>query len=445
VADEPFLGALREVLERWPGAHPERPLAVALSGGLDSTLLLTALCRLGYESRLRAIHVDHAIHPSSAEWERHCRALAGRLGVRYESRRVAVDVTSPAGLEAAAREARYGALREIVAAGELLMTAHHADDQLETVLLRLLRGTGARGLRGIAAFAPFGRGALGRPLLRFTRAQLAAVAVLWRLEWLEDPANRELRHDRNYLRTALLPPLRARWPAAAQTVGRLAELMTDAEDILESAAQQDSTAVADAQGRLSRAALAALPRSRQRNLVRYLLRRRSLPAPTAAQLDELLHAALAARADAQAVVRWPGAEARVYRGRIYLQAQLSPAERTRQLVAVRVEGWRGAEGDVRFTPTSGPGLPESWLDGGLTLRFRAGGERLRPAGRAHSAPLKAWFQEAGIVPWMRARIPLLFHGEHLAAVADIWLSAEAAAAPAERRWRVVWSAHPPVV
>ncbi|HEX5419512.1 MAG TPA: tRNA lysidine(34) synthetase TilS, partial [Gammaproteobacteria bacterium] len=207
--------------------------AVAFSGGLDSSVLLAAMTRLPTRYALRALHVDHGLHPDSADWARRCAEFAAGLEVPYRSARVSVDAGRGDGLEAAAREARYAALAELLEPGETLLTAHHADDQLETLLFRLLRGTGVRGLRGILPRSRLGVDFVARPLLGFTRAELRAQAERWGLQWLEDPSNRDLAYDRNYLRAAVLPVVLKRWPRASQTASRLAAAAADAESILE--------------------------------------------------------------------------------------------------------------------------------------------------------------------------------------------------------------------
>jgi tRNA(Ile)-lysidine synthase len=164
-----FAAKVRVVLDGWASLHEAPRVTVAFSGGLDSTVLLATLCRVEAPARIRAAHVDHGLNPRSGEWSEHCARVAADHGVEFVGVRVAVDRASGEGLEAAAREARYGALRDLLVPGEWLLTAHHADDQLETVLLRMLRGTGIRGLRGIIGFGPFGAGWLGRPLLGFVR------------------------------------------------------------------------------------------------------------------------------------------------------------------------------------------------------------------------------------------------------------------------------------
>src|SRR4051794_25880502 len=166
----PFLTALRAAIENWPAPDAAPRFLVAFSGGVDSTVLLAGLARLGLGTRLRAAHVDHSLNRDSAAWGEQCAAVAAGLGVAFESVRVNVEGIADHGLEAAARDARYRALGTVLTPGEVLLTAHHADDQLETLLLRVLRGSGVRGLRGIIEFGPFATGFLGRPLLRFTRA-----------------------------------------------------------------------------------------------------------------------------------------------------------------------------------------------------------------------------------------------------------------------------------
>jgi tRNA(Ile)-lysidine synthase len=444
-ADEPFVAQLRATLERWPAPAAGARVTVAFSGGVDSTVLLAALARVALRAPLRAVHVDHGLNPESAAWARHCAAVAADLGVPFASVKVSVARDSGLGLEGAAREARYAALEGLMGAGELLLTAHHGDDQLETLLLRLMRGTGVRGLRGVLEHVPFGAGRLARPLLGVTRAQIAARARHWGLKWLEDPANDDPHHDRSFLRRDVVPALVARWPAAARGAQRLAEQMTDAEAILDTVAERDAEPIADP-SRVPRAVLAPLPPARQRNLLRHLLRRVALAIPSAQKAEELRCALLDARPGAQTRILWSGGEGRVFREHLYFMRALPPASPADYRARLdKVTGWSGPEGKLRFGPAAtAAGLPESWLDAGLEVRFRAGGEAFRPLDRPHSHPLKRWFHDAAVVPWMRSRIPLLYRGDTLVAVADLWLShAVTAAASGEPRWTVSWTHHPP--
>jgi tRNA(Ile)-lysidine synthase len=438
--------ALRATLERWAAGRWPPRVTVAFSGGLDSTVLLAALCRLALPVPIRAAHVDHGLHAQSVEWTAHCARVAAAHGAEFSTVRVQVERAAGLGLEGAAREARYGALRELLAPGEWLLTAHHADDQLETVLLRLLRGTGVRGLRGIIPFGPFGAGALGRPLLDVTRAELRARALEWGLSWIEDPSNLEPRHDRNYLRLHVLPALLGRWPDAAHRATQLAQQMGEAEQLLDAVAAEDARPLA-APWHVPRSALVALEPARQRNLLRHLLRDISVGTPSARKLEELRTALLEAHAASHTIVRWPGGEGRVYRDALHLGVPLPPSSPPDYETQVGLaDRWVGPEGRVEWAAAHDEnGLPESWLAAGLTLRFRTGGERFKPRGRQHHHSLKDLFQESGVVPWMRERVPLLYRGAALVAIGDLWISADVDSAPAqEPRWRVCWTQHPPL-
>ena len=442
---EPLVARIRAAFERWPPGVDGARVVVAFSGGVDSTVLLAALARLQLRAPLRAAHVDHGLHPDSSRWSAHCEATARSLGVELATVRVAVERGARSGLEAAAREARYAALADVLSPGDVLLTAHHGDDQLETVLLRLLRGSGVRGLRAIRDWIPFGKGWLARPLLGVTRAEIVAQAQAWNLRWLEDPANSSLEHDRNFLRAAVVPRLVERWPAAARSAQRLAEQMADAEEILTGVARRDAASVADP-SRVPRSALEPLDPARQRNLLRHLVRQAGFEPPSAHKIEELRAALLGMRRDAQPRIRWAGVDARVFREQLYLMAALPTASGRGFTAPLDKRGrWIGPEGELTFEPLgAGPGLPESWLDDGLTLRFRGGGELFKPLAHAHNRSLKHWLQEAAIVPWMRARIPLLYRHDDLVAVGDLWVADGTRTAGDEPRWAVVWSNHPPL-
>ena len=445
-AQEPFLDELQD---RLAALMPDRAVAarwaVAFSGGADSTVLLTALTRLGLQSRLAALHIDHATHPASGDWTDDCRRVAAELGVEFRSKRVSVDAGAGRGFEAAAREVRYAALGELLAPDEVLLTAHHADDQLETLLLRMLRGSGVTGLGAIAPLRQLAGVNVGRPLLGFSRAQILEQAECWGLDWLEDPGNADPVHDRNFLRAEIVPRLTARWPAASRTAARLAGNMREADGLLEELAMVDLGQDASSAS-IDRERLRGFVPARQRNALRVAIRARGLPVPSASQLEELRRSLSVTRPDARTAVTWPGAEARVYRDRLYLLeplAQPRPHSATARLAPN--EPWEGVEGRLVLAPGDTPGLPDAWVQAGLEVRFRRGGERFKPLNRGQSRPLKSLFQEAGIVPWMRGRVPLIYRGDMIAAVGDLWTNDAARGESAcGRWWRVTWTDHPPI-
>jgi tRNA(Ile)-lysidine synthase len=440
-----FLARLRAALERLSLPDPVRRYAVAFSGGVDSMVLLAAMRRLAGEARVAAFHIDHGLHLESGRWAEQCARAAAQLGVAFQSVRVTIPDGSEHGPEAAAREARYEALRALMSPGDVLLTAHHGDDQLETVLLRMLRGSGVRGLTGIHELAAFGPGFLARPMLEFTRAEIAAQAVRWDLTWIEDPANATLRFDRSFLRARVMPALHERWPAAQRAASRLARQMAEAEQLLEDIAADDTRDVADFH-RLACAHVRGLTPARQANLLRFVIRTLDLPMPSSLHLEQLREAVLRDHAGGRAQIAWPGAAAHIYREHVYLvPIATHPSGRTVPGELAVGREWQGASGSLKLVEAEA-GFPDEWARSGIDVRFRSGGERFRPANHRHSKTLKHWFQEKGVVPWMRDRIPLLFRRETLVGVADLWISEEAQSAPSRGpKWRAEWSDHPPVV
>jgi len=436
---EALAGALGEA-----GAVPTGH-CVALSGGLDSTVLLAALAEAPALAPLRAIHVDHGLHPDAATWSGHSVALAARFGVACEVVRVDARAAPGESPEAEARAARYGALATRLQPGEVLLTAHHGDDQIETVLLQWLRGGGLRALAGMPPVAEFAGGWHARPLLPFTRAELAEWALSRGLEWLEDPSNLDLRFDRNYLRSEVLPSLRRRWPAAARTVGRVAAQVAEAVALDEASAAVDLAAVAEGRT-VSLSRLVTLGPAGQRRALRAWLRALALPVPAAATLEALCRDAQGAAADRVPETRWRGVVVRRYRDRLYADAapQLAP-----QLRAAGSVGWRpgetlelGALGRLTLRPATGRGLSRARLVGPLVVAARPAGGVFRPVGTTHRRRLRKWFQEQGVLPWLRHSLPVVCVAGEIVAVGDLAYGGEIAAGPGEDAWEVVWSGRP---
>jgi tRNA(Ile)-lysidine synthase len=442
--ESPVLDVLAARLRDAPFAlGPSSSCVVAFSGGLDSTLLLHALVHLGYGAGLTAVHVDHGIHPDSAAWSAHCERIAARLGVRYVVRRVEVRPRPGESVESAARHARYAALAAELVPGGWLFTAHHADDQLETLLYRLVRGTGVRGLRGIAEHERFAAGRIGRPLLALKRSEIRQLAQEWQLDWTDDPSNADLRFDRNYLRAAVVPVVLQRWPEAAVAAVRYARAAGDAESILDEVARSDAQAIT-ALDRLPLQVLAGMTAPRRRNLLRHALATLGIASPAARQLASIER--LCDPGSDVETVHWPGGEAHRFGGYAYLLPSLPPRPTRAEVRRLtEAEPLQLACGRIAVAPTAGPGLPAAWLRAGLVVRYRHGGERFRPIGAPRDVSLKEWMRSAGIVPWMRGRVPLLVRGEEIVAVADLCLSAAAQTGAEDcARVRIAWDDHPRV-
>lgn len=413
---------------------------VALSGGLDSTVLLHALAatRDRHAVPVAAVHVDHGLHPDSHRWADAAARFAAALGVPCEV--VEVLVGDGPGPEAAARKARYAALESRMADGDWLLSAHHADDQAETLLLHLVRGSGPDGLAGMPPFRRLGPGFLVRPLLTVAREELAAYAAAHSLAWIEDPGNADQRMDRNYLRQQVLPRLRERWPRAGRQLSRSAELSRDAAVLLREIDDRDIDALTAAPGRLPADALRRMPLKQRGRILRRAVDRAGLPKLPAASLAEIVNSLLEARDDSNPVVRWPGAECRRFRDSLYLIAPpADPAFEGRVLRPGATVELGAGLGSLSLEACDAGGIAPAIAAAGLELHRRQGGETLRPLGDAHSRKLKKLMQSRGVFPWFRDALPLLYAGDDLVAVADLWIAAEAAATPG---FAVRWHAAP---
>ncbi len=411
---------------------------IAFSGGLDSTVLLHALASLQAERGvpLLAIHVDHGLQDDSGAWSEHCGTIAEELGIDYLCRSVTVQLESGKGPEASARDARYTALHAELRFGDWLISAHHREDQAETLLLNLIRGSGPMGIAGIGAIRRFGPGWLARPLLETGRDDMLEYAEQEGLQWLEDPSNVDRRFDRNFLRHDIVPRLRSRWTDISARLQRSAGHAAEASQLLANLAEIDLLALGGQPDRLPIDGLLDLSAARQRNLLRYALRNLGLSTPTAMQLSRVINEVIPARRDAQPLVSWPGAAVRRYRNGLYLL----PEKLIESPAAIEVSSddvpLGTGLGVLQFVRGAARGLSERLWTRDIQVRFRHGGEEFQPLGQSHTRKLKKLLQEEGVVPWMRDRLPLVYAGDELVAVGDLWLASEAVGEPGVAvRWK----------
>jgi tRNA(Ile)-lysidine synthase len=415
------IDALTLELTTWLGTLTGERLCVAYSGGLDSSVLLHALAGMARRKRmqLRAVHVNHHLHDQADTQAQAAARQARRWRVRCRVLDAPVRARPDESLEAAARATRYGALAGELAPGERLVTAHHQEDQLETVLLALLRGSGVRGLAAMRAVSPWQGTLLLRPLLGVSRRALEHYARVHALAFLEDPTNADERFDRNYLRRRVLPLLRERWPSAAATVGRSAVLLGEARELLELQGRGDLAAARDGDA-LRVSVLRRLPEVRRRNALRQWIGERGLVPPDHRRLREVATRMLAAREDAAPSVRWRGGELRRHADRL-LAVCAVPAPGAAQSWDWRVQTWLTLSDGWRLglLPDPHGDVLLSTLPARLTVSYRRGGERLQStAGRL---PLKDLLQAQGLPPWRRATVPLLSDGGRIIAIADLWV------------------------
>ena len=416
------------------------PVLLAFSGGLDSTVLLHALSQdpAIRTTGLRAIHVHHGLQTPADDWAAHCTRFCESIGVPLTTIKVSVARDSGEGLEAAARKVRYAAFQNALREHEILITAHHRDDQAETFLLRALRGSGPDGLAAMRPWRKFAAGWHWRPLLATSRDDLLAYAQQHGLSWLDDPSNEDTRHDRNFLRQRILPLLRERWPQADASFSRSAVLNADAVELLD---QEDALALAmtcnvDPQALSASALLALTPPRRARVLRRWIeaLGLPPLPGEGVAQIETDL---LPARPDARARFVWRDVVIERWRDLLHVQRLREP------LPAEWNAEWGGSE------PLPLPGGDSLELEGADALPFpcrisaRRGGERILLPGRTQSHALKNVLQELGVPPWERAVLPLVHDpaGE-LVAIADFAYSVAFDAWLREQGARLRWRRSP---
>ena len=451
---------------------------IAFSGGLDSTVLL----HMHWQQKLpvHAIHINHQLQSQSDQWAEHCAEICIGWKIPYTITKVNAKKVVGASPEATARAARYAVFKELVIENTVICTAHHQDDQAETVLLQLLRGAGVAGLSAMPEKIPFGKGFLLRPLLNSTREQLQNYAKEHQLKWIDDPSNEDRDFDRNFLRHEIFPLLQKRWPSASRTIARSAAHCGETIDLIKEITQEDYVKCCSFPRQLqtchSRAGgdpsenryhyemdsrfggkdesgdnndnslflrisqLKTLSPSRKKNVIRYWIEQCGLSSPSTAHLEQIYAQLLHGRADANPLVQWPGGNVRRYRDNLYAELTYKKIDLENIILS-----WDLAEsltlpaelGILTATSVKGHGFSKEKLkQAPITIRFRQGGERCQPLGRAHSQVLKKLWQEYGIPTWERNQIPLLFCGTELAGVIGHWICTPFAATKGEDGWEI---------
>jgi len=439
---------LTTVLTLPPGSN----LLVGYSGGLDSTVLLHALVKLRDADRLpgslRAIHVDHQLQQDSGQWRDHCEVWCRKWQVPLITAQVDLEQGSGS-IEARARAARYAAFTKHLDSGSYLLLAHHRDDQMETLLLRLMRGAGMRGLAGIPQQRELAEATLLRPLLETDRAALRDYAEAEELQWIEDGSNENTDLDRNFLRHEILPRLQSRWSGYRESWSKTTALAKESGALLEDLASLDlarlrseDTDILNTQ--LPLAGVAQLSEARQRNLLRFWLEQAGLPDPGWQGLQQLVSELVPAGADSAAQMELGDVVLRVFQKYLYIVPRLPEIDGGAEF------SWQPGQqpelvlpgnGRLRATAATGAGISQQHCSE-LLVRYRQGGEDCSLPGRPRK-PLKKLLQEQAVEPWLRSRMPLLFQQDELVCVPVIGVSANASAAPDEAGWLINWE--PPEV
>ena len=422
----------------------ERVIWIGYSGGLDSSALLHAVANLPLHHKVKAIHVNHQISKNAESWQQHCKLFADRLNVELVVERVDV-VNQGKGIEEAARELRYTMYQRHLNEGDILLLGHHLNDQVETLLYRLMRGAGLRGMAGM----PVIRGLpvesrqksvlfidgsqdestqtakLLRPLLNVSRSELRQYAQRNNLSWIDDESNEDNRYDRNYLRNQVIPTIQSRWPDFIRKWRDSINWLAEANTLLDEYTREDLQRLECRTERLGESlalsSLKNLSSIRQKQVIRYWVRQNGYNAPENAHLSQLT-IFFDANHDQQPELVWGDCELRRFQGRLYLLPALPPFDAT--FVDIRHSMTSGEYSRIVLPDGAWLSLPSKWLGNlslALTVSFRQGGERCQPLSRPRSQTLKKLFQEYQLEPWLRERVPLISLKGQLVAVGDLFM------------------------
>jgi tRNA(Ile)-lysidine synthase len=390
-----------------------KKVLIAYSGGLDSHVLLHALAKLSVSAgfQIRALYIDHGLQDVAKRWSHHCLAVCHDLDIQCDV--VALNLTIPQGesLEAVARTARYYAFAQHLKQDEVLLTAHHQDDQAETVLIQLFRGAGINGLAAMPAISGFARGQHARPLLDQSRHDLLDYAQQHNLTFIEDPSNQEQRYDRNFLRHSIIPQLKKRWQSIDKVLMRVTQHQAEAKHLLAEYLQQDMPLLkGQCNGTLSVEKLKQLSSARCNAIIRYFLEQKGFLAPSEKKLQHIVSDVLYSQPSATPCVHWKGVEVRRYQDDLYAIAPLAK-HNAQQIIAWKID-------QPLHLPQLNKTLEIDQLkeiqhllrrdDQTVAVRFRQGGETLYQAHRKRTKRLKKIFQEMQIPTWERDRIPLIY-------------------------------------
>lgn len=432
-----LLATLRELVAKH---GTQKTYWVAYSGGMDSHVLLSLCHALRNELpiKLHAIHINHQLNPNASVWALHCQNICHEYDIPYREFTLTLTIDAGDSVEEIARNERYKKFADVLKTDDVLLTAHHQQDQAETFLLQLLRGAGLKGLAAMPSEKKFARGVHVRPLLNCSHTELQAYAEQEKLSWIVDDSNADTRFARNFLRHTIISQLEQQWPSAIKTIVRSANHCAEAQQLLDDFAKDNCANVAGShKNTLSVQKLLQLTQAQQRLILRAWIRQQNFPLPNTSKMSAVLQDVLLAAWDRSPCVTWGDVELRRYRDDLFLMSALTQFDVTAEYqwnfsapltitgVGVLQAEKKSAENKLRN------------LDS-VTVRFRQGGEMISLAKRGNHT-LKNLLNEWNVLPWLRERVPLLFYQDKLIAVVGFYIHPDFVTGEAEEGWKIVCS------
>ena len=387
-------------------------IILAFSGGLDSCVLLHLLASRPGGFRLLLWHVNHGLQSCATEMESFCVGLAAEYGVEIKISHLHLGQYT-SNVESIARSARYAEFQTGLGRRDILLTAHHADDQAETFFLNLFRRSGSAGLRGIARVKMLGEARLVRPLLDIERRELIQYADQQKLKWFDDPSNLSDRYNRNYLRNQVIPAIKTRWPGFVQSIGSVCQIQAETQQLLDEIAETDyqqcKLELLGQSSRLNQDVLMTLSQTRQKNLIRFWLRQNNCQSLPAGKLLELIRQ-LDSRRDAQPIIAANDYDIRIYSHQLFIvrhdtQVLLKPRYDLTDVSAIEID-------PINFKISRGEVLQQFGLvdqDQSISIHFRREIQPSNPSGHR----LKHLFQKHRVPPWLREQTPQIYINDEL--------------------------------
>ena len=394
-----------------------KSMTVALSGGIDSVVLLHLLHQLQkkYRFTLNAMHVHHGLSKNADTWVKFCEKLCEKLYVPLDVQYIQLPHKKSLGIEGEARRLRYEKLLKTKT--DLIVLAHHEDDQAETFLLQLIRGAGVKGLSSMAHFDVTKK--LWRPLLNQSKSNIKSYAKQHKLKWIEDESNQNIDFDRNFVRSKVLPILKNRFNHIVKVIYRSSAHLAEAQNLLDDLAKLDLKSYLKSNNykyKLQVKTLNKLSLTRAKNVLRYWLEMNNQLMPSKDLLDELLRQVLHAKKDAELKIELSkDYEIRRYKDEIYIVQKNQQTNKNYEIV------WNGEPeillpngAKLRFKKVKGRGISlEKIKDKNLIISNRKGGESFKPDSKRPTKKLKQLLQESDLAPWERDHLPLIFIGQDL--------------------------------